>query len=254
MSRIFVILSSKFPEDYVKIIEDEYNELKNSYYSEDKVKVVIHAARFCEIISSLLCFKEFNHRENFNNINFNKNINRLENSQKSNENEEISRLVIPRVLRSIYTIRNKKKVAHIKKIDTARIDSKLINIAVDWVISQILIIYCNLSDENIIKFLEYVSLDNYRKVERFENGDIMFNDPKLTIIDKLLFVLADFYNRERISTDVLYMIIKPKKRSYITTYLGRMKTKNLVHIDKNGIKLTKWGIEEARKIRQSLNN
>ena len=67
-------------------------------------------------------------------------------------------------------------------------------------------------------------------------------------------MLDDFYNREHVSTDVLYKIIKPKERSSITTYLRRMEKKDLVHTNDQGIKLTKWGIEEARKVRLSLNN
>ena len=76
----------------------------------------------------------------------------------------------------------------------------------------------------------------------------------MTITDKILFVLAESYNKGRITTENLNNIIKPKEISYITTYLNRMKIRNLVHIDEKGIKLTKWGKDEARKVRQSINS
>lgn len=253
MTSIFGVLSKSFPQNYVDLLEQEYNELKNSYYSEDKTKVGIHSGRISELISSLLCLKEFNQNEDLNNIKFDPNISKLENSPKSSPQEEISRLLIPRVLRSIYTIRNKKKIAHIKTFDPIKIDLKYINIAIDWVISQILIIYCNVNSDEILKYFERVSLDDFKKVERFENGDIVFNAPNLSLTNKLLFILADFYNKGRIDEDTLLKISKPKNNSYIRTYLNRMEKNTLVHINEEGIKLTKWGMERAREVRKKLN-
>jgi hypothetical protein len=253
MSNIFGVLSKSLPKNYVNLIEQEYNELKNSYYLEDKTSVGIHSGRFCELISSLLCLKEFNQKDDLNKIKFDPNINKLENAPKNSAKEEVSRLMIPRVLRSIYTIRSKKKIAHIKTFDPVKIDLKFINIAVDWVISQLLIIYCNVNSDEVLKYFERISLDDFRKVERFENGDIVFNAPNLSFKDKLLFILADFYNKGRINQEILLKISKPKNKNYISIYLSQMKSKHLVHIDENGIVLTKWGMEKAREIRKELN-
>ena len=131
MTNIFGVLSSNLPKTYITLIEQEYNELKNSYYSEEKTKVGIHSGRFCELISSLLCLKELNQNDDLNKINFDQNIKNFKNSKKNSAKEEISRLMIPRVLRSIYTIRSKKKIAHIKTFDPMKVDLKFINIAVD---------------------------------------------------------------------------------------------------------------------------
>jgi len=253
MTNIFGVLSSNLPKTYITLIEQEYNELKNSYYSEEKTKVGIHSGRFCELISSLLCLKELNQNDDLNKINFDQNIKNFKNSKKNSAKEEISRLMIPRVLRSIYTIRSKKKIAHIKTFDPMKVDLKFINIAVDWVISQLLIIYCNVNSDEVIKYFERVSLDDFRKVERFEDGDIVFNAPNLSFTDKLLFILADFYNKGRIDEDILLKISKPKNNSYIRTYLNRMEKNTLVHINEEGIKLTKWGMERAREVRKKLN-
>jgi len=253
MSTIFGVLSKNLPQNYINLVEQEYNELKNSYYSEDKIKVGIHSGRLCELISSLLCYQEFNQIDDLNKIIFDKNIHNLEGSQKKSPHKEISSLMIPRVLRSIYTIRSKKNIAHIKTFDPVKIDLKFINIAVDWVISQLLIIYCNVNSDEVIKYFERVSLDDFRRVERFEDGDIVFNAPNLSFTNKLLFILADFYNKGRIDEDKLHKISKPKNKSYIRTYLNRMEQNKQVHINEEGIKLTKWGMEKAREVRKKLN-
>jgi len=253
MESIFKILAKEFPDDYISLIHKEYNDFKDSYYSEDKKKVVMHSGRFSELISSLLCMKELGQKDDLNKISFNSNLNNLEQSKKNSNNKEITCLMIPRVLRAIYTIRNKKNIAHIKTFDPIILDLKFVNIAVDWVISQLLLVYCNVNNDTIIKYFEKISLDDYRKVERFEDGDILFKDPKISFTSKLLFILADYYNKGRISKEKLLKISKPKNNSYINTYINLLKKNKHVHINKDGIKLTKWGMNEARKIRKSLN-
>lgn len=68
-----------------------------------------------------------------------------------------------------------------------------------------------------------------------------------------MFILADFYNKGRISQETLFKISKPKDKRYMTIYLSRMEERKLIHINKNGIILTKWGMEIAREIRKELN-
>lgn len=80
-----------------------------------------------------------------------------------------------------------------------------------------------------------------------------FSDPKMSLSNKILFVLLDKYNEHRIKRDEIYTILKPKDRSYISTYVNNLKKQNLVHENDYGIKLTKWGINKARIILKKLN-
>lgn len=253
MKSIFELLNNSLPNNYIEKIEQEYKEIKNSYIFEDETKIGIHSGRFCELISSLLSNKELNHQEDLNNINFDGNINSLISAPKSNANEEITRLMIPRTLRAIYTIRSKKKIAHIKNFNPQKIDLKLLNIAVDWVLSQLLLVYCNIQDDDIINYLETISYQDYKKVERFENGEVLFEDPKISLTNKIIFVLLDNYNKGRIKRDELNNILKPKEKRYISIYVNNLKKKNLLHENNDGLKLTKWGINKARANLKELN-
>lgn len=253
MEFIFSELRKKFPHKIIDKIEHEYREIKKSFNIEDISKIGIHSGRFCEATSSLICGAELKQIDDLNKINFNKNIETLINSPKSSANEEITRLMIPRILRSIYTIRSKKEIAHIKDFNPQKIDMKLINTSVDWILSQILLIYCNVQNIEVIKFLESISYEDYKNIERFENGEILFANKKITLSDKILFVLMDKYNHGRIQKDDIFEILKPKNRSYISTYVYNLKKQNLVHENQNGLKLTKWGIEKARLIIRNLN-
>jgi len=248
MGSIFSQLRDKLSKKYIDLLEQEYFEIRKSFNIEDETKVGIHCGRFCEIISSLLCFQELEQNENLNQINFNKNITKLENSSKSTPKKELYGLLVPRVLRSIYTIRNKKKIAHIKNINPQKIDIKYLKIAVDWIISQLVIIYCDLQDEDVIEFFDKISYEEHSKVEKFENGELLFKNRNMPLSEKILIVLLDNYNDKRISRTEIYNSIKPKNKSYISTYINRLKHRNLIHETDIGIKLTKWGISEAQKI------
>ncbi len=251
---VFKLLKNSFPKDYINKIEEEYKEIKIAYIIEDETKIGIHTGRFCELVSSLLSNKELNQQEDLNKIKFDRNINLLINSPKSNHpTEEITRLLIPRILRSIYTIRSKKKIAHIKNFNPQKIDLKLMNISADWVLSQLLLIYCNIQDDTIINYLETISYEDFKMVERFENGEILFEDPKISLTNKILFVLLDRYNKGRIKKDEIFKILRPKERRYISIYVNNLKKQNLVHENNDGIKLSKWGIKKARNLLKVLN-
>ena len=113
--------------------------------------------------------------------------------------------------------------------------------------------YSNIQDEFMTKFLETISFENYKRVERFENGEIIFGDSNMSLSNKILFVLLDNYNEGRISKEKIYNVLKPKNKGYISTYINNLKKRNLVHENEKGLKLTQWGILEARKIVKKLN-
>ncbi len=254
MNLIFSELKKTFPTSkIVDKIEQEYEEIKLSFIIEDISKIGLHSGRFCELISSLICNVELNQIDNLNKIDFNKNIDNLINSQKHKASEEITRLMIPRILRSIYTIRNKKKIAHIKDFNPQKIDMKFINTAVDWILSHILLIYCDVQNNEVINFLEAISYEDFKNVERFEDGEVLFVGKNITLSQKILFVLLDKYNQGRIQRNEMFKILKPKNRSYISTYVNNLKQQKFVHENQNGLKLTKWGIEKARSITRNLN-
>ena len=253
IEKIFNLIRRKVPDAFVDIIQNEYKEIKISYVIEDLTKIGTHTGKFCEIISSLLCYNEFHHKDDLNKINFDNNINKLINSPKPNSDAEIMRLLVPRLLRTLYTIRSKKHIAHIKDYNPQLMDLKFFKISVDWILTQILLVYFKVQDDEILKYLDKISYEDIKLVERFEDGDIIFGDPSLTFSEKILFVLYDHYNDGRTSRDKIYQILKPKNKSYISTYIIRLKNQNLIHENNKGVKLTKFGIPKAREVINKLN-
>ncbi len=251
MDSIFSDLAIKSPKEYVENIELEYNEIKKSFFEEDETKIGTHSGRFCELVSSLLCYKELAQIEDLNKIGFNNNINRLINKPNKTTEQEISCIIIPNVLKSIYSIRNKKRVAHFKKINPTLIDIKFINIAIDWILSQIFMLYTPLKNPDLIKYLEQISCEDFKKVEIFENGDMLFYE-NLTWNEKIIFFLSIFYNKKRVVRDEIYFRFKEKTSSYLSSNIISLKKQKLIHENENGIKLSQKGLQKLKEIRKKL--
>jgi len=247
MDIIFTELKKILPLKLISELEEEYNQFKYSYYRHDLTKCGIHAGRFCELTICLISSEELGQDIDFNNIRFNQSIEMLVNSTKDSAKDDLLKLIIPRILRSIYTLRNKKKIAHIKDFNPQSIDIKYINIALDWVISQLLFIYCNVSDIRIIETLEKISFKDFSKVERFENGEILFEDD-ISLPNQILYSLIEFYNKKRVSKEYIIRVLAIKNKNYFSTALQRLKERKLVHICEDGITLTKWGINKLEGI------
>jgi len=251
MDSIFNELANKFSKEYVENLKFEYNEIKKVFFEEDETKIGIHSGRFCELVSSLLCYKELTQIEDLNKINFNNNINRLINKSNKTTDQEISCIIIPNVLKSIYSIRNKKKVAHFKKINPTLIDIKFINIALDWILSQIFILYTSLKNPDLINYLEQVSSEDFKKVEIFENGDMLFYE-NITWNEKIIFFLSNFYNKKRVIRDEIYIKFNEKTSSYLSSNINALKKQKLIHENENGIKLSRKGLQKLKEIRKKL--
>ncbi len=249
---IFNELKNVLPEKIIKEIEAEYLGIKHSYYSKDVTSCGIHAARFCELVSALICQTELAQLKNINSIHFNQNIEKLLKSQKNSARDEILKLLIPRVLSSIYTLRNKKKIAHIKEYIPERIDMKYIRISIDWILSQLLLIYCNINNNDVIKWLESISFEEIKGLERFEDGNIIFFDHKISIPNKILISLSMFYSGGRIDKKELFENLDIKNNSSFITALGRLKERRMIHQNNKGIILTKKGIQKAEQIIEAV--
>ena len=215
------------------------------------MKVGLHAGRLCELISSLLCSMELAQVEDLNQIDFDKNINKLMQLGKSSPDKEITALLIPLTLRAIYAIRSKKKVAHFKHFDPLKIDAKYINTAINWVIAQLLLIYCKTNpDDEALEFLELISKEEYKSVEKFGNEEIIFNNPNLTWKDKAIFLLGED-STVRITRGEFETRLKSPHQSFLNL-INRLKIQNLIHENNEGLRLTKWGIQELQQIRKKL--
>lgn len=90
----------------VKELIFEFEKAKTSHWLGDVTKTLMHAAKFCEVC--IACLKNVSNKTakiNMNKIQFGKFYGYLLNLPKKSPAEEMLYLVIPNVLKSIYSVR-----------------------------------------------------------------------------------------------------------------------------------------------------
>ena len=221
----------------------EFEKSKSAYWLGDITKGLIHAARFSEIC--IACLKQMSEPSiniDLNKIKFGNFYEELRKLPKPSAKEEMLYLVIPQVLKAIFTIRNKKRVAHIKMTNADSIDLEFVITSCNWVMSQLIIIYLNIPFENAITLTNSIMERKIPTIEKFEDGEIMILKKGLKFKEELLLVLYQF--PKRMTREELNIILKPKKSSYISTYLTGLYKEKLIHLNKEGAIINKNGIKE----------
>ena len=233
-----------FGNSFAKELLFEFEKSKSTYWLGDTTKGLLHAAKFSEIcIACLKKVSEPSITTDLNKIKFGKFYNDLQNLPKPSAKEEILYSVIPQVLKAIYTIRNKKRVAHIKMTNADSIDLEFAITSCNWVMSQLIIIYLTLSLEDTINLTSSIMERKIPTIEKFEDGEIMILKRGLKFKEALLLVLYQF--PKRMNRQELNLILKPKKSSYISTYLNGLYNEKLIHLNKEGAIINKNGIKEV---------
>jgi len=245
MSQKILILKFQkvFGNSLAKELLFEFEKCKSTYWLGDITKGLLHAARFSEIC--IACLKKVSEPSiniDLNKIKFGKIYVDLQKIPKPSAKEEILYSVIPQVLKAIFTIRNKKRVAHIKMTNADSIDLEFVITSCNWVMSQLIIIYLFLSLEDTISLTNSIMERKILTIEKFEDGEIMILKKGLKFKEALLLVLYQF--PKRMTRQELNTILKPRKSSYISTYLNYLYNEKLIHLNKEGAIINKNGIKE----------
>ena len=227
----------------VKELLFEFEKAKSYHWLGDVTKTLIHSARFSEIcIACLNHISEPSIRIDLNKIKFGKFYEKLLKLPKSSPREEVLYLAIPHVLKAIYTIRSKKRVAHIKMTNADLIDAEFAITACNWVMSQLIILYFKVSFEDAIGLTNSIMERKIPTIEQFEDDEMMILKKGLKFNEELLLILYQF--PKRMARKELNSILKPKKSSYISTYLNWLYKEKLIHLNKEGAIINKNGIKE----------
>lgn len=155
------------------------------------------------------------------------------------------RLLIPRALKTIYNLRNKRGVAHISDVSPNEMDATVILYTVKWVLAELVRLKSGLSTENTQRILEDV-------VERkssiiWKHGNITsILDPTLGAREQTLVFLYDASPQR--STE-LQAVIEYKNTTNFMKILKRLHARKLIYLNAEGdCFLTPAGIPEAEKI------
>ena len=224
-----------------KLIE-EYRIVKREHLLGDDEKTILHSAKVSDLILALIKNQVSGKVVDINKIHFNKLFEEITNYPKSSAEEVILTLAIPRVAESIYTIRSKKDVAHVKTIDPSFIDSSYCASACDWMLSELILLFFKADPDEASELINSILKKKVPTIEEFENGSIVILEKGLALKDDFLLALYHLYPN-RTTDHYLVNIVRYRNPTYAGKVLTKLEHERLIHRTKDGSKLTKLGIK-----------
>jgi hypothetical protein len=221
-----------------KLIE-EYRIVKRANLLGDDEKVILHSAKVSDLILALIKNEMSGKVVDINKIHFKKLFEEIVKYPKPNAEDVILTLAIPRVAESIYTIRSKKDVAHVKTIDPSFIDSSYCASACDWMLSELVLLFFKADPDEANELINSILRKKIPTVEEFENGTIVILRKDLSIANELLLTLYHYYPKRLSNADFVNL----RRSKNIYNFLYRLENERLIHRTKDGSKLTKLGIK-----------
>jgi hypothetical protein len=158
---------------------------------------------------------------------------------------ESYRLLIPRVLKAIYNIRNKRGVAHISDINPNEMDASLILHCAKWVLAELVRLKSGLSPAATQELIDTI-IERHCPLIWSVSGVTCILDPKMTARDQILVLL---YDRSPISDVELQRTIEYKNTSAFKKILRRLHSDRLIYYFRDGnCEITTRGVSDAEKI------
>lgn len=148
------------PDDFRDSLIATYLELKRKYSEAQYDYAGISAGKFCEVLIRLLQLEITGTYIAFGTsiVNMADECRKLVSSPKTAAIESL-RLIIPRALMFLYTIRNKRGISHIGgDVDANKIDLAALIVTADWIICELIRIYHGLSLEEAQDLIDGISL------------------------------------------------------------------------------------------------
>jgi len=244
--KIITQLETVFGNNMLTKLLDEYREIKKEFLKESWSSCISHCALFAELTVAALKILYDTNPIDLNQIHFDNLYKDLTSRQKPNPEDEILLLAVPNAAKTVYTIRSKKKIAHIKFIDPDFLDATLVSSICDWILSQFVLLKCQSSPQETSKFIHSLVERKIPLMEEFDDGSMLVLKHDIAFHYEILLIL--YKKNMRISKDHFTTIIEIEYRQKLNTAITFLKDKKLIHVNNEGIMITKLGIEKAERI------
>ena len=242
--RIKTHLLSKYPEELVDSLLAAYVEVLTNYRIEKWKPSELDAGHFVEAARRII------EKELFGKFTpLSKSMGSFSptvlSKYESASGDETFRILTPRVLFSIYCIRNKRGVGHISLISPNKLDATYILNSTKWVLAELIRVAISADADEAHELTNYIL---EREVDLiWDDGEsFMILSNKLKAEQKILLSL---YKRDRIDIEELRVLIGYKNKTNFKKLSEKLKSKNLIDITVDSrCKLSPLGIKEAECI------
>lgn len=244
--QINTILEKASDKKLAEHIINSFKEVERNYHLKSWKTSSLDAGHFVEAVRRLIELKLFGQYTPINKPlpNFN---DKCLNSYLNKQGEESYRIHIPRLLFTIYGIRNKRGIGHISNIKPNKIDSTLILSSCKWVLAEIIRLNSQLPIEETENLIDEIIERNVEGI--WEVGEtIRILEDGLSLKDKILYLL---YNKNSLKDSEIQNITEYSNITYLKKTLREFHKKRLIEYKDNGdCILSPKGALEAEKIIQ----
>lgn len=237
-------LSSKYPSDLVDTLLNSYEEVLTNYRIEKWKPSELDAGHFVEAVRRIIEQELFGKFTPLSKSMGSFSPAVLSKYESATGNESF-RIIMPRVLFSVYCIRNKRGVGHISSISPNKLDATYILNSTKWVLAELVRIAISANPDEAH---ELTSAILEREVDIiWDDGEtFMILNSKLKANQK---VLLSLYKKDRQEIEVLRGLINYKNKSGFRKLVEKLKSSNLIDITSESIcKISPLGIKETEHI------
>lgn len=236
------ILSNNFDSVLAKNLIDFYKKLKETQFLGKFEECQINCGKFVEIMIRILEFLNGGQYTALNKLVKldNKLVNQLESNTKLYDS---MRFHIPKILKTIYDIRNKRGVAHVGEINPNIMDSTYVVTACDWILAECVRIYYADDLKTVKNIIKSIIETKIPIIEEF-GEDLLVLEPNPTSLSVSSKILLILYHKhpDRMSIQNIKKWIKTRSKSHIMTALKQLEEKTNIFRRGNEIYITKRGI------------
>jgi len=245
--RIKKYLTSRYPDDLVNALLGAYEDVLTNYRIEKWKPSELDAGHFVEaarrIIEQVLFGKYTPLSKSMGSFSP-----AVLSKYESATGDESFRVLMPRVLFSIYCIRNKRGVGHISSISPNKLDATYILNSTKWVLAEFVRISIS-ADADEAHELTNSILEREVDLIWDDGESFMILNTKLKADQKILISL---YKRDRVELEELRTLIGYKNKTNFNKLAEKLKSNKFIDITAHSVcKLSPLGLKEAESIIES---
>ncbi|MBA7580266.1 hypothetical protein ES708_22157 [subsurface metagenome] len=227
------------PNDIVTAILGYHGSVKNCLRLQDWEKCLLHGGKFAEEVMKATHFLRTGNI--VKHVSVDSEIRELAGLTQLPESV---RILIPRAVRVLYDHRSRRGGAH-GSFDPNAMDCMVVVSVCDWVLGELVRVYCTQSPELATKFVMAISAKAVPLVERVGEDYIVLEEGA-SARKEIGLILYSRYP-ERTTTEQLITWIVGHSTENVRSSLNYMRKKKLLHRDSVGFALTSLGIKTIEK-------
>lgn len=238
-------LKAHFPDKLVDELLSAYQDAKHNFFLGGLRLSAVEGGRFCEAAMRMLEHVTTNKFTDLGRmLNSDKLFETLSNYPKAQFPESI-RVHIPRAIRVVYDIRNKRDTAHLADdIDPNLQDATLVVSNLDWILAEFIRLYHQVSADEAAKIIDGLVTRKVPVIEDF-GGFLKVLNPDLKVSGYVLVLLYERGTAGATFLELEKWVRPPMRRNLRRTLNGMVDDALLHENDAGSFFLTKRGRQEV---------